>query len=443
MKALSLKHARRRFSAIRDENGVPHISASSWRGALYGLGYLHSVDRPTQMLFSRAVAQGRAAEKITDTPELVETDRFFRRAGLFLSLDREVSQLDDSTFDQLTAYCEGVNDGMKEAGRSLPMWATGFVPTPWTQESVLLVGHLLSFGGLVVSQLQNERILIDLIKIGIADDKMRALFHPSLDEADFALLRQIRVSSQLSDEALELITDLPRLAGSNAWAVSPGRSQSGAALFASDPHLEVNRLPAIWYEAVLRWGEHEYVMGATLPGCPLFAVARNHQLAWGVTYLKGDTADYFIEDCRPGGNTCWQYRRGDRWHDFKLRNEVIERKGHGSEVVPVLYNEQGTLETDPGTGNAGLLSVHRLDRPRRRGRRVRSHPGSTWRRRTPWPTRWISCANVRCRRCAGYLPIAKGTSASKPMAGFPAARKNITGCCRFRPGTSATTGRDV
>ena len=67
---------------------------------------------------------------------------------------------------------------------------------------------------------------------------------------------------------------------------------------AADPHLEVNRLPAIWYEAVLRW-EDRYVMGATLPGCPLFAVARTNDVAWGVTYMKGDAIDYFIEDCRP------------------------------------------------------------------------------------------------------------------------------------------------
>src|SRR6202022_720087 len=105
---------------------------------------------------------------------------------------------------------------------------------------------------------------------------------------DFDLLRQLRMKRQLSDDALELLTDLPRLAGSNAWAVGPGRSGSGAALLACDPHLEVNRLPAIWYEAVLRWGAHgeHYAMGATLPGCPLLAVARTERLAWGGTYLK-------------------------------------------------------------------------------------------------------------------------------------------------------------
>ena len=46
----------RTLSAARDEHGVPHISASSWRDALYGLGYMHGLDRPTQMLFARAIA---------------------------------------------------------------------------------------------------------------------------------------------------------------------------------------------------------------------------------------------------------------------------------------------------------------------------------------------------------------------------------------------------
>ncbi|HEY2893392.1 MAG TPA: penicillin acylase family protein, partial [Pirellulales bacterium] len=352
MKILSTKNARRRFTVARDLHGVPHISAVTFREALYGLGYMHAVDRPTQMLFARAVASGQATELIADKPELLEMDRFFRRTGLYSSLDNEVANLDDETFDLLTAYCEGVNDGMKGAGRSLPMWAAGFVPQPWNQRSVLLLGNLLSFGGLVIGQQQNERILLDLIHAGVADDKMRELFKPLLDNADFDLLRKVKIASQLSDEALELMIDLPRLAGSNAWAVSPKRSATGSAMIASDPHLEVNRLPAIWYEAELHW-EDSYVLGATLPGCPLFAVARTRDVAWGVTYLKGDTTDYFIEDCRPGGQTGWQYRRGERWIDFAVRDERILRKGGDSEMLRVYHNPQGTLEATPETPEAG------------------------------------------------------------------------------------------
>ncbi|MEX0676876.1 MAG: penicillin acylase family protein [Pirellulales bacterium] len=364
MKSLPTKHARRRFTVARDIHGVPHIQGRSWRAALYGLGYMHGVDRPTQLLFSRAVASGQSAELIADKAELLEMDRFFRRVGLYLHLDNEVAGLDDETFDQLTAYCEGVNDGMKDSGRSLPMWATGFVPQPWNQKSVLLMGNLLSFGGLVVGQQQNERILLDLIHAGVDDDKLRELFGLRLEGADFELLRQLKISSQLSDEALELITDLPRLAGSNAWAVSPKRSATGSALLACDPHLEVNRLPAIWYEAELHWDDN-YVLGASLPGCPLFAVARTRDLAWGATYLKGDTSDHFIEDCRQPGGGGWQYRRGDHWIDFQARDERIARKGNSPEIMRVHYNELGTLESEPQPGEPGyyLSNTWVGDRP--------------------------------------------------------------------------------
>lgn len=353
MKPLRIKQPRRRFSAARDEQGVVHIQADSWPAALYGLGYMHAFDRPTQLLFSRVVAAGRSAERIADKPELLETDRFFRRAGLYCNLDREVKQLDDQTFRQLTSYCEGINDGLKQAGRSLPMWATGFQPHPWNQHAVLLVGNLLNFGGLAVSQQQNERLILELIQSDIDDAKLRELFSPRLDGVDFELLRKIRISNRLSNEALELITDLPRLAGSNAWAVSPSRSATGSALLAGDPHLEVNRLPAIWYEAVLHWDDR-YVLGATLPGCPLFAVARTRELAWAVTYLKGDTSDYFIEDCRRHQGT-WQYRRQEEWHNFEVRRETIHRKGAADETLLVYHNAQGTLESDPEECADGLL----------------------------------------------------------------------------------------
>ena len=242
---------------------------------------------------------------------------------------KKSAALDDGTFAELTFYCEGVNDGMKESGRTLPMWAAGFRPSPWNQQAVLLVGNLLNYGGLAVGQQQNERLLLELIQTGADEALLRELFSPLLDDADFELLRRVKISNQLSDEALELITDLPRLAGSNAWAVAPSRSASGHALLAADPHLEINRLPSIWYEAVLQWGDH-YAMGATLPGCPLFAIARTERLAWGVTYMKGDTSDYFIEDCRRGGATGWQYRRGENWLDFSVprRDDLAKVERH-------------------------------------------------------------------------------------------------------------------
>lgn len=372
MKPVPIANTHRTFSVARDDQGVPHISGATWLDVLAGLGYMHAHDRGTQMFFSRSVASGRATEQISEKPELRETDRFFRRIGLHLHLADEVSQLDDRTFQQLTAYCEGVNDAVKEQGRSWPMLAVRFPLEPWNQQSILLIGKLLSFGGLAVSQMQNERLLIELIHAGVDEATLRKLFAPRLAGVDFALVRQIRMSNQLSDEALELLTDLPRLAGSNAWAVSPQRSATGTALLASDPHLEVNRLPAIWYEAVLRWGDGEgqYVVGATLPGCPIFAVGRTERLAWGVTYLKGDTIDYFIEDMRRG-ESGWQYRRGDEWRDCHVREELLQHKGSEPEIAHFWETPQGVLDADPDSLGDGLqLAVAWTGSDRRHGQSI-------------------------------------------------------------------------
>ena len=352
MSKIRIKNARRRIQIDRDENGVPHVRGTTWLDVLYGLGYMHALDRGTQLLFARAVASGQGAERIANKVELLETDRFFRRIGLHLHLDQEVAKLSDRVLNQLTAYCEGVNDGIRSTGRSLPMWATGFQPGTWDQRAVLVVGQLISFGGLAVSQMQNERLLLELIQATTDEEALRELAAPVLDGVDFESLKDVHIASNLSDDALELISDLPRLAGSNAWVISPERSATGNAMLASDPHLEVNRLPAIWYEAVLQWGKSsggeaaEYIMGATLPGCPLFAVARTNRVAWGVTYMKGDTIDYFIEDCRQHSTT-WQYRRGHEWHNFQVRDEAIGRKGIDSEAMQVFYNDQGVLDATP------------------------------------------------------------------------------------------------
>ena len=352
MNRIRIKYNRRPFLAARDDNGVPHIVADSWHSVLYGLGYMHAMDRTTQILFARAVASGRSCELIANKPELFETDCFFRRVGLHLRLDDEVDALSDAERGDFEAYCQGVTDGMKQAGRSLPMWATRFQIEPWDAQSSMLLGKLLAFNGLAVGQLRQEQLLLELIQAGVRDDRMRELFSPLLNDADFDLLRKVKMARRLSDEALELMADLPYMAGSNAWAVSPKRSATGGALLASDPHLEVNRLPAIWYEAVLRWN-NRYAMGATLPGCPIMGVGRTNDLAWGVTYLKGDTSDYFIEECREVDGR-WQYRRGDSWHDFKVREEPIIIKGEDAYRLQAFDNDIGTLDCDPDQLGEGL-----------------------------------------------------------------------------------------
>lgn len=356
MQRLKTRTARRPIEAARDSQGVPHVWADSWPDALYGLGYVQALDRRTQILFGRIVAQGRSAELLDDSPAARERDRFFLRAGLELPLAEEAAALPAERQQELQAFADGVNDGLAAAGRSIAMRAVRLKPQPWTIEAVMLMGSLLTFGGLALGQQRAERTILDLILSGVDPERLKELHRPYLDEVDFGAIHGLKTRNHLSDSFLESLGVLPFCGGSNAWAISAAKSASGGAMLAADPHLEIGRLPATWHEAVLHW-QGRYMMGAALPGTPMFAVARHDRLAWGVTYSMADTSDFFIEDCRTVEGRV-QYRRGEAWHDFKIRSATIQGRKDGAENVTVYTSDVGTLEGDPkATGDGSYLAL--------------------------------------------------------------------------------------
>ena len=122
-------------------------------------------------------------------------------------------------------------------------------------------------------------------------------------------------------EAVRFLNLLPTVSASNNWAVTGSRTAGRGPVICFDPHMEVNRLPAIWYEAVMHTDE-DYRIGITMPGVPGLVMGRTSSLAFGFTYGFMDMVDYFIEECRDG-----RCRRGDGWSDIKARAETIRRRG--------------------------------------------------------------------------------------------------------------------
>ena len=185
----------------------------------------------------------------------------------------------------------------------------------------------------------------------------------------------------------------------------------------------------------------EYAMGATLPGCPIMAVGRTPRLAWGVTYMHADTSDFFIEDCRPGGATGWQYRRGDSVVRLSASpGSRFSGKGAPPTLLDVYENEQGTLtHTPPTKVRESISTVTWIGERIGGGRSI-----GTWLDviASPSAAEAMDIVSVaRIRRWCGCLPTARATSARRRAAGFRSAAAATRGSCRCRLGIGRTTGR--
>ena len=323
----------------RDENGIPQISASDINGLHWGMGYCHAMDRGLQMLIMRILGQGRAAELLDGSDEMVEVDRFFRRMNWSGGIAEEKKKLTPEARDAAEAYCQGVNARFSQ---SFP-WELKLVrvrPETWTVEDSVLLARMTGFLTLAQSQGELERLFVQMVQAGISNAHLEALFPGSTEGLDRAMVNAVQLTERVVPDAVKWGAGAARVMASNNWCVSGSRTASGAAMLGNDPHLETNRLPNIWVEQSFRWPDG-YALLMTMPGLPAPLVGRNEHLSWGATYTFMDSIDSWVEHCRDG-----QFRRGDAWIDFDRRVETIARK-KGEPIVETFWeNMHGVLDGD-------------------------------------------------------------------------------------------------
>jgi penicillin amidase len=325
----------------RSPDGVLRVAAEDDRGLARGLGLGHAHDRLVQMVLVRLIGQGRLSECLKSSSETVAIDIFMREMGFGRNARVEAEALSDEARALIEAYAEGVNHVLEHQRRPLELALVRHKPEPWTAADTVITVKLMSYIGLAQSQQDMEHFLIQSLRAGVSLEKLKVLCSPHLDGLDDAtveLIRQLRCNRPLVSESVRFLAALPTVMASNNWAVAGARTASGAPLQCNDPHLECNRLPAIWYESVMHTPD-DYRLGATMPGVPGLIMGRTRNLSFGFTYGFMDMVDYFIEECRDGA--C---RRQDGFRPLDVRTEVILRKGGDPLEITVRENEIGVLE---------------------------------------------------------------------------------------------------
>jgi penicillin G amidase len=331
----------------RDEYGVPRIDAASEHDAMVALGVVHAQDRLWQMDMQRRAAQGRLSEIFGTVT--VPFDRMFRIVGLLRISEAIERQLPDDTRRRLQWYSDGVNAWRAASSGALPVEfdLLRYDPEKWTPLHSILVGRLLAWElnlswwtdvtyGSLVSRLGND-IVAEILPTFPASvpPTVPAETWRKYADAGSVYMRTARDYRRFMGRPLAQ-------GGSNAWAVAPSKSTTGGALLANDTHLHLS-LPAQWYELGFS-APGVNVHGMTIPGVPGVVVGRNDSIAWGVTNLMADDADFFIEriDQTDSGKS-W-YNNG--WQRLTVLEEDIMVRDDTTRTLKIRLTRNGPIVTD-------------------------------------------------------------------------------------------------
>ena len=335
----------------RDAHGVPYIEAESEADGYFALGWVHAQDRPWQLELRRAIGQGRLAELVG--PEGLPVDRFMRLLRFYDLARANLEAMAPADRRLVEAYARGVT-AQFERTRLLapPFWLAWHRPAPWTGADALVWHKLMALDLARDWRLELQRARVAR---GVDAATFAELFPevPAPSEAELGRLR--RVLAGLDLEALSRVAGPPPPPshGSNAWAAAPTRTRTGGALLANDPHLG-HALPGVWYLAGLTTPAFA-VVGATLPGLPVFVAGRNAHLAWGMTNTATDVQDLVVEDLLDGGFT----RTVDGRAALDVRTSTIRVRGGEDEPFASRWSVHGPLVSDLSAAAAELVGHRR------------------------------------------------------------------------------------
>lgn len=341
---LQLAGVKGKVTVYLDERLVPHVFAEKDDDAYFVQGYLHAKYRLWQMDFQTRYAAGRLSE-VLNNPQLLNIDRMQRRTGMVWAAENMVGEMekDPTTKTMLDAYTAGVNsyiNGLTEATLPLEFKLLGYKPEPWNNVKIALFVKLMSadLAGLSYArdlQFTNMKSVFSLKDMNLLFPQLGDSTQPIVPSgtpftasASVPLPPSTVDSLYYNNDTTINPVQLPKpvdIKGSNNWAVSGSRTESGAPILCNDPHLRLS-LPSIWYEMQI----HTPTMnayGVTFPSIPGIVIGFNDNIAFGFTNAGRDVIDYYRIRFKDESRKEYWYN-GD-WQPCEMRIEEI-KKADGS-----------------------------------------------------------------------------------------------------------------
>ncbi len=286
----------RSVTIYRDNFGVPHVYGLTDESVVFGLMYAQAEDNFGQLEEDHINKLGRASEVYGQSrlagdvmARLFETNR--RAQDEYKKLSPPMRKLCD-------AYAAGLNFYLERHSEVYPKLINRF--EPWF---ALITGAPA------------------LASLGITTQEIRTLFK------EIPAAPQNQSSGESAED-----TESNEAEGSNMWAVSPQKSQSGHALLFINPHVGFFG-GGQRYEAHLHSKQGLNISGFAMLGSPYIWSGHNEFLGWSHTNTAADSTDVFVETFdNPKNPLAYRYgndyRNAVEWADEILvkNQEKMETK---------------------------------------------------------------------------------------------------------------------
>lgn len=357
-----------RVEVLRDNYGINHIYAKNQRDLFFMQGYLSARDRLFQFEIWRRQATGTVSE-IFGEGELKRDigTRLFMFRG---DIKDEFNHYHDDGYEIITSYTDGVNAYIKEVlnePKKLPIEfeLLDIKPKLWGPEVVISrhqgllgnIGQELDIGR-AVSRIGEERVK-ELLWLHPKDPSLKLdkrisredldndilelynAFRKPIDFKEDYIVEKFRNNNKISDisfdHKLEFNDEFS--IGSNNWAISGKKSETGFPILANDPHRSIVA-PSLRYLTHLvapGWD----VIGGGEPEIPGISIGHNGFGAWGLTVFRTDAEDLYVYEIDP--NDPNRYWHKGEWLNFKTIKEKIVVEGRDDFDAELKYSIHGPV----------------------------------------------------------------------------------------------------
>ncbi len=396
-----------KVTVLRDDRGIPTITADDTHDLFFAQGYVHAQDRFWEMDFRRHVTSGRLSELFGASQ--LPTDRFLRTLGWRTVAEKEVDLLSDDAKAYYQAYADGVNAYLTDHHAAavsleyavLNLQNPGYTIQKWTIADSL--AWLKAMAWDLRANLGDETDRALLAGAGYTQEQIGDLYPPypfddnpvivpqlSTDAPGPAAQPAAKAAGDVSekpasdaqrsapasiqwtqvDDVIEaasaLIGPVGEGIGSNSWVVSGDLTASGKPLLSNDPHLGA-AMPSIWHQIGLRCATVSDacpfdVAGFGFSGVPGVIIGHNAKIAWGFTNLTTDVTDLYLE--RVQGD---QYWRDGKLVPLEISHQTIKvaggddvdleiRSTNNGPIISSVNDDDASIARHPVTGTDGKVT---------------------------------------------------------------------------------------